>query len=213
MWSRVRGLWLFWWGFFMVLMAVLISWSSLRHTMPYTMPSVFLKGKEAFFSFYLPALYGHIATSGIILLLGFVSLLQLVRNKWMAVHRLAGKIYVGLILFISAPCGLIMACCSTGGWGVKICFIALSILWWWFTKEAWKSIKAGNISTHQFFMWRSYALTLSAVTLRWYSFLVAYFLQWRGEEVYLWLAWASWVPNLLLVEWWIQKKMHASNQG
>lgn len=185
---------------FIILMGVLITVSSFKHFFPYTNPSIFLEGKEPYYNIYLPALYGHIATSGIILVVGFLGFLQIIRTKWINWHSRLGKIYVFLIIFISAPCGLVMGWYATGGWSVQLCFLLLSGLWWWFTWQAWQQIRVKNIAQHRAFMLRSYALTLSAVCLRWYSFLLAYCWGLHGADVYVWMAWASWVPNLLLAE-------------
>lgn len=189
---------------FIILMGVLITVSSFKHFFPYTAPSLFLMGKEAHFSIYLPALYGHIATSGVILVVGFLGFLQSIRNKKIQWHRRLGKIYTILILCISAPCGLVMGWYALGGWEVQLCFLLLSGLWWWFTFQAWREIRTGNIAQHRAYMIRSYALTLSAVMLRWYSFLLAYFWNLHGPEVYVWMAWASWVPNLVVAEGYLK---------
>lgn len=185
-------------------MAVLISISSLQHFFPYTNPSTFLKPKQAFFFIYLPALYTHIFTSGLILGIGLLGFSQWIRTQHLKWHQRLGKVYVGLILALSAPSALIMAIYAQGGLSIKSCFILLSILWWWFTWQAWTTILKKNILAHQSFMLRSYALTLSAVTLRWYSFLLGYFFNWYNLESYLWIAWLSWVPNLIVAELWIR---------
>ena len=53
-------------------------------------------------------------------------------------------------------------------------------------------------------MLRSYALLFSAVTLRlWLPLLSAAFGSF--EPAYLAVSWVSWVPNLLVVEWYIQR--------
>ena len=187
-------------------MAVIISISSIQHFFPYSNPSTFLKPKQAQYSIYLPALYGHILTSGLILLLGFLGFSQWIRTQHIQWHRRLGKIYVGLVLFISAPSALIMAIYAHGGWSIKFCFILLSILWWTFTWQAWSSIRKKDIPRHQAFMLRSYALTLSAVNLRWYSFFLGYFFNWYSLESYTWIAWFSWVPNLIIIEIWIRMK-------
>jgi len=191
---------------FILSMAVLISMSSVQHFFPYSQPSTFLQPKQAHYGIYLPALYGHIFTSGLILLLGFLGFSQWIQTQHLLWHRRLGKLYVVLILFISAPSALIMAIYANGGWFIKLCFLLLSLLWWLFTWQAWNSIRKKDISRHQAFMLRSYALTLSAVTLRWYSFFVGYFFSWYNLDSYVWIAWLSWVPNLVLVEVWIRIK-------
>lgn len=185
---------------FIISMGVLITIGGFKHFFPYTNPSLFLLGKEAHFDIYLPALYGHIATSGIILVVGFLGFLESIRVQKIHWHRWLGKAYIVLILFVSAPCGLVMGWYATGGWAVQLCFLLLSGLWWWFTFQAWKRVRLGDIAQHRAYMVRSYALTLSAVMLRWYSFILAFFWNLHGPEVYVWMAWASWVPNLVLAE-------------
>lgn len=191
---------------FILSMAVIISVSSLQHLFPYSNPSSFLKPKQAVYFIYLPALYGHISTSGLILLIGFLGFNPWIRVQYIQWHRRLGKLYVGLILLVSAPSAFIMAIYASGGLPVKSCFILLSILWWFFTWQAWNSILKKDISSHQAFMLRSYALTFSAVTLRWYSFFLGYFFNWYSVDSYLWVAWMSWVFNWILVEIWIQIK-------
>jgi hypothetical protein len=54
-------------------------------------------------------------------------------------------------------------------------------------------------------MLRSFALTLSAITLRiWKVVLVALF-QPKPMDVYRWVAWLGWVVNLILIEFIIYK--------
>jgi hypothetical protein len=185
---------------FTILMGLIITLSSYKHFFPYRAPSRFLNSKEPYYSIYLPALYGHITTSGLTLVLGFLCFFKYIRQRWLGVHQLSGKLYVFLVLFVSAPCGLIMGWYATGEWPVQTCFLLLSFLWWWFTWQAWVAIHARNKKRHGAFMLRSYSLAVSAICLRWYSFLGAYLWELRGPDVYTWLAWASWVPNLILVE-------------
>ncbi|HYG03975.1 MAG TPA: DUF2306 domain-containing protein, partial [Chryseosolibacter sp.] len=49
-------------------------------------------------------------------------------------------------------------------------------------------------------MWRSFALTFAAITLRVYIFFVSWDVDLTHPAAYATLAWLSWVPNLLVVE-------------
>ena len=50
-------------------------------------------------------------------------------------------------------------------------------------------------------MFRSYALTLSAITLRGYTYLIDLTtLPISPRDIYIVTAWCSWVPNLILAE-------------
>ena len=63
----------------------------------------------------------------------------------------------------------------------------------------------GNVIEHQQFMIRSYALTLSALTLRLWKYWIVYLFQPRPLDVYMMVAWLGWIPNLLLAEYLIWK--------
>src|SRR5688572_13770774 len=58
---------------------------------------------------YLPAYYSHVLFAGIILLIGFFQIHPTWGLRWRKLHRAFGKVYVGGILFFSAPGGLIMS--------------------------------------------------------------------------------------------------------
>ncbi|MFN0048056.1 MAG: DUF2306 domain-containing protein [Cytophagales bacterium] len=163
-------------------------------------------------SLYFPAFYTHITSAGFVLLLG---LFQFFAKTWLyriRLHRLLGKIYVFLVLFAAAPSGLVMAVYASGGIWVNACFILLSLLWWTFTFISYQSIRQCNVTEHGNYMLRSYALTISAIMLRLYGFVFTYILGSISEYTYGWLAWLSWVPNLLLIELIIhnQKKQNSA---
>jgi hypothetical protein len=153
------------------------------------------------------AFYLHISSSLFALLFGwlqFVKPILLKHPKW---HQNIGKIYIVLILFISAPSGLIMGFFANGGMAAKTSFIIISLLWWWFSFMAYKQIKNGRITSHINYTVRSYALTLSALTLRLYVLTLPYFFILPAKQMYTLVAWASWLPNIILAEFLIKKKV------
>jgi hypothetical protein len=149
-------------------------------------------------SFYLSAFFAHIFTGSFALILG---LFQFRRSKiWEPVHKRLGKVYVFTVLILTAPAGFVIAFFSNGGIIPVISFLMLATLWWSFTFLAYRRILNENVEAHQNFMYRSYALTLSAVTLRLYIFLAAILFHLSGELVYVWVSVLCWVPNLLIAE-------------
>jgi len=153
------------------------------------------------------AFYTHIGTSVFVLLFGVVQFIKPVLLRQAAVHRMLGKLYVILVLFVSAPSGLVMAFYANGAWLAKTSFAIISVLWWLFTLKAYISIRRHDIDSHTAFMTRSYALTLSALTLRLYVLIFPYFFILHAKEMYTLVAWLSWVPNLLVAEWIVRKKV------
>ena len=149
---------------------------------------------------YRIAFYTHIFSSLIVLVSGAFLFSPFVLRKYSSVHKIFGKLYVGLILLQSAPSGLIMALYANGGALTKLSCLLLTPLWWFFTLKGYLSIRNGNLPDHKKWMIRSYALTLSAISLRVYQFAFGYFNVIDPDFQYLFVSWVSWVGNLLVAE-------------
>ncbi len=156
--------------------------------------------------------YVHIGSSLIVLLLGWLQFVKYILNNHPRLHRTLGKLYVGVVLLLSAPSGLVMGIYANGGVWAKLSFIITSICWWVFTFWAYRSIKSRQIQRHINFMVRSYALTLSALTLRLYVLFLPTVIHLQAREMYTLVAWLSWVPNLIIAEWFIRTKYFNINQ-
>jgi hypothetical protein len=164
-----------------------------------------LKEKAIATGWYLPFYYSHVLLGGLILLIGLFQIYPDSHKRFRKTHRIAGYIYVMGILFLSAPGGLVMSLFIGRGPLVLTSFLLQSVLWFYFTAVAFNNIRQGNIREHQFYMWRSYALTFAAITLRVYIFIVSWSVDLAQPSSYAILAWLSWVPNLLMAEWLIRK--------
>ncbi len=151
-------------------------------------------------SYYRWSFYFHIFSSLFILMAGLSQFSKTILLKQKNLHRVIGKGYVFLILFISAPSALYMSFYGNGGWPSRISFILLSCLWWWTTFVAFNKIRQGDVQSHKAFMIRSYALTLSAVSLRMYQMIIGYFNLMNPVDAYVMLAWISWIGNILIAE-------------
>lgn len=150
---------------------------------------------------YLPAFYAHIIGSSLILVVGFFQFSEWVYSR-KKLHRLLGKIYVFGVLFVGAPGAYIMAAFINRGPWVTTSFLLQNTLWVIFTLLAWIRVRNRNFDAHVKMMRRSYALAFGAVTLRFYIFMFKA----AGADVdfsnkYILIAFASWIPNLLLAEW------------
>jgi hypothetical protein len=121
-------------------------------------------------------------------------------------HRIIGKIYVIDILFVTGPASFIMALLANGGISSRMAFTTLAILWMVTTTKAWRSAMAGQITAHKEWMIRSYALTLSALTLRAWKWLLIALFHLRPLHAYMIVAWLGFVPNLIIAEWLIRQQ-------
>ncbi len=157
--------------------------------------------KEAVASgLYLPFYYAHVLVGGLILISGFFQVWTWFRKKFQSVHRMLGYFYVYGVLFFAGPGGMVMSFFVDRGNLVLISFLLQCSLWFYFTWMAVISIRKKDLKAHELWMWRSFALTLAAISLRAYIFVSSFYCDLSNITAYAIIAWASWVPNLLLVE-------------
>ncbi|RYZ52872.1 MAG: DUF2306 domain-containing protein [Sphingobacteriales bacterium] len=124
----------------------------------------------------------------------------LLRKRLPLLHRISGRIYVAVILLASGPTGLIMGYYGNGGMVAQTAFCLLAVLWMFFTWKGFATARVGNISAHRKWMYRSYALTLSAISLRLWKWLLVLLFEPRPMDVYQVVAWLGWVGNLVAAE-------------
>ena len=183
--------------YFTVLMALItFPYLSLRHDVDFLLTKQTVLHVDA----WLYSFYVHITSSLFVLLSGTLQLVKGIRFHYPAIHRSLGKLYVFLVLFLSAPSGLIMGYYANGGFWSQLSFILIALFWWSTTFMAYLRIRKGDVESHRYWMYRSYALTLSAITLRIYVFVLPMVSDLHGREMYTLVAWLSWIPNLLLAE-------------
>ena len=156
---------------------------------------------------YLPIFYTHVYTSIFVLLAGFLSIIVGSNPKFKKLHRFSGKTYIVLLLLFSAPSGIYMGFFANGSIFAKTSFIILGIFWWFATFKAYLEIKNKKYRNHKIRMYRSFALAFSAITLRIWKVVLVYFFQPNPMDVYEIVAWLGWIPNIILVEILIRKKL------
>ncbi len=154
---------------------------------------------------YLYFFYTHVYTSIFVLLSGFLAILRK-DFGWKSFHRNMGKIYIFLILFLAAPSGIYMGFFANGGLFSKISFVILGLLWWFSTFKAYQLARQKRFKEHKQWMWRSFAFTLSAITLRMWKVIIVYLFHPNPMDVYQIIAWLGWIPNILIIEYLISKK-------
>jgi hypothetical protein len=170
-----------------------------------------LKQQAIATGWYLPAYYAHVLVAALILIIGFLQLHPTLGRKWMPIHRLLGKIYIFGILFFAAPGGLVMSFYINRGPWVLLSFTIQCLLWFYFTAMAYDRIRKKDVASHRAFMWRSFALTFAAITLRIYVFFSSWSFDLTQPVAYATIAWLSWLPNLLIVELYLKLKTQKLN--
>jgi hypothetical protein len=151
------------------------------------------------------AFWIHVFTSMIPLLAGFTQFAPSILKNRPAVHRAMGRLYVITVCFITGPASLIMAFYANGGLISRIAFTTLALLWLGSTAMGWRTVLQRKWSVHREWMIRSYALTLSAITLRAWKYGIILAFEPRPMDTYRIVAWLGFVPNLLIAEWLIHR--------
>ena len=123
------------------------------------------------------------------------------RHERPEIHRGFGVIYV-IACLAGGLSAFPLAIGTVAGHVASAGFIALGTAWITVTAMAVRHIANGKIAAHRGWMVRSFALALSALTLRLYLFVsgmlgIDYFL------AYPVIAWACWLPNLVGAEWYL----------
>ena len=155
---------------------------------------------------YQYAFFIHVYTSILVLLAGLIQFSTFIRLSYPTVHRVAGRWYVGLILLAASPSGLVMGFYANGGMSAQISFTLLAVLWFGFTYKGYAYARQKQWRLHENFMLRSLALTLSAVSLRLFKWVIVSTLALPPMDTYVIVAWAGWVVNWLLVEYYIYRR-------
>jgi hypothetical protein len=145
--------------------------------------------------------YVHVFTSPLVILSGLFQFNGWILRNKPKVHKALGYVYVVVVLFISGPAAIVMSFYATGGRIAQTSFVILSFCWILFTLLSFLKVKKGNFLAHTKWNIRSYALTLSAVTLRFYAYLFDIFNVNIGpKETYILLSYLSWIPNLIVAQ-------------
>lgn len=199
-------------GWIMILAALLYAtWLMLRLTIPYTalQPGIdFLKTKVNIYHFapWRWSFYIHVFTGIAALVAGFTQFSGYIMRQHKRLHRTMGYAYVINVLAITGPAALVMSFYANGDLAARTSFVLQAICWLAFTAVAVRMAIQKKFIAHGEWMLRSYALTLAAISLRTYAAFLAYaHIDMRPVDKYTLIAWASWIPNLVIAELLIRK--------
>ena len=172
---------------------------------PYNTDVRFLRIKQDYIgiNIWRIAFFVHVYSSMLVLFAGFTQFSTYLQRHKPTLHRKLGYVYVLNILCITGPASFIMGFYANGGFYSQLAFVLLAILWLASTAYALMLAKQGNYKKHQQYMIRSYALTLSAITLRIWKYAITNTITLPPMDVYRTVAWLGWVVNWLVAEWYI----------
>lgn len=169
---------------------------------PYHTDVAFLRIKQEVIvlNHYKIAFFTHVYTSIFLMIFGAFQFLNYIKKKYIKLHRISGRLYVGILLLLSGPSGLVMSYYANGGLLAQVSFLLLSTFWMLFTFFSLYFILKKQVIEHQKFAIRSFALTLSAISLRLFKYLLVFFFEPLPMDAYRIAAWSGWTFNLLIAE-------------
>jgi hypothetical protein len=160
-------------------------------------------------SLYNASFYIHIAAGALCIGTALIQFSRYLLKKSKAIHRISGKIYVFVVLFLGAPTGLYMSFFAKGSIWERSLFLFMAGWWFITTLYGLSTIHKRNIIAHKIWMIRSYSMAMTAVTFRVYHILF-YIMGWGHLENYEVSLWISVIGNMLFAEWviWRQSKQY-----
>ena len=170
-------------------------------------PDVYFSEQRQVYLDHRFGLYAHIVGAMIAMMIGPFQFIEVLRQRHVTLHRFLGTTY----LFGCAAGGLgglYMAFFAHGGFPTGLGFGFLAITWMTCGTMALSRVRSGQFAAHREWMVRSYALTLAAFTLRVWLPIHGVLLGTGAIDVpftdaYITVAWLSWVPNLMVAEYYI----------
>jgi hypothetical protein len=156
-------------------------------------------------SMYNTCFYIHIAAGALCIGTALIQFSRYILKKSKGIHRISGKIYVFVVLFLGAPTGLYMSFFAKGSFWERALFMFMAGWWFITTLYGLTTIHKRNVVAHKIWMMRSYAMAMTAVSFRVFH-LVFYILGWDHLENYEISLWISVIGNMLFAEWIIYRQ-------
>jgi len=191
--------------FMLLVIYSFFSWLMLKIVLqyiPYNTDTAFLRIKQDVIDtpFYKFAFFTHVYTAIFVLIAGYTQFSTGIRRNFPLVHKISGRIYALIVIIFAGPSGFYMGLYANGGITSQTAFCILAVLWIYFTVTAVVKIRQKDIQSHRAFVIRSFALTLSAITLRAWKYLIIFAFHPGPMDAYRIVAWLGWVPNLIIAE-------------
>ncbi|KUO12337.1 DUF2306 domain-containing protein [Streptomyces sp. DSM 15324] len=155
----------------------------------------------------------HVATAVIALAVGVVQFVPSLQTPRRPVHRWVGRVYVACVI-PGSVFALAVAVMSLNGLAVSVPLSVLSALWFITGVQGWRTALRRNFRMHRIWMIRSFALTSAAITGRLYVVVMKVAIPdsygATDHDIAAAANWLSFVGNLLIAEWWIQRRSGAT---
>jgi uncharacterized membrane protein len=169
------------------------------------------------FPAHYPLLVAHVMFASIAMLTCFLQVWPWLRRRHPRVHRYTGRVYVFAGVLPAGLAGLIIGSHSPFGPILAVSDVMLALLWLTFTATGYRMARQRRYAEHRRWMLRSFALTFSIITNRFWAVILTLTLSpsldttfQSNETMLAWTisalsGWLGWTVTLLLVEWWLER--------
>jgi uncharacterized membrane protein len=131
---------------------------------------------------------------------GLILLNEYVRRRHGGLHRVLGRVQVGLLLLFVLPTSVVMSRHAFGGWPAGLSFLLLSAATAGCAVAGVVQARRRRYDRHRQWMLRCYVLICSAVALRLISGAAGLAGVPSPERAYVAAAWSSWLVPLAAYE-------------
>jgi len=164
---------------------------------------------------YYPLLVAHVLFASVAMLTACLQVWTRLREHRPRLHRRLGRVYVFAGVVPAGLAGLAIGAVSPFGPTLRASNVLLALLWLGCTLEGFRMGRRGRSAAHRRWMIRSFALTLSVITNRFWGAVLFLVLSpqlettFGGNEALMVQAiaglsgWLGWVLPLLAAEWWL----------
>ena len=164
---------------------------------------------------YYPALVTHIGIATVAMVTCALQIWPWLRQKYPAVHRRTGRVYVFAGAIPASIAGFTIALAAPFGPVAAVSNVLLATLWFGCTVQGYRMARARRFGEHRRWMIRSFALCMSIIGNRIWGVVWTMVLTpqldttFGGSELALGQAiagittWTGWVLPLLAAEWWL----------
>ena len=177
------------------------------------------------FPAHYPLLVAHVIFGSVALLTAVLQVWPWLRQRHPVAHRRIGRVYVFGGVLPAGLLGLPVGAFSPFGPVARASNVLLALVWLAVTVTGYRMARRRRYADHRRWMIRSFALTTSIITNRVWA-VAAYLLlapqlptTFHGDEglfastIAGLATWLGWVGTLLVAEWWLETRGHASAGG
>ncbi|MEV4760330.1 DUF2306 domain-containing protein [Micromonospora sp. NPDC049559] len=177
------------------------------------------------FAWHYPLLLAHIGFGTVALVTSCLQVWPWFRRRYPAAHRWLGRAYFFAGVLPGGLAGVVVAVVSLQGVVGRIGNALLAVVWLLFSLAGYRMARQRRYAEHRRWMVRSFALTTSIVVNRLWLVLAIVALTpltdsyYGGDEDAMIQAaaessiWLSWVVNLLVAEWWLERSRAPRRRG